>query len=114
MPHTFEWLKAGTPVTKTPFVFTYGLTITELCRAPSLVDRRLLDRVGLPWIVDLDTRLSAPGGPLVLQNCLPRLGINKPGQESAEKWLPSKNVPRVEKKVLVELAGKASQRVDDF
>jgi hypothetical protein len=114
MPHTFEWLKPGTSVTSTPFVFTYGLAITELCRAPSLADQRLLDRVGLPWIVDLDNQLSAPGGSRVLQRCLPRLGISKPGQESAEKWVPSKRVRRLEKKVLVRLAGPASQRVGDF
>jgi hypothetical protein len=114
MPHTFEWLKAGTSVTSTPLVFTYGLTVTELCRAPSLADQRLLDRVGLPWVIDLDNELSAPGGSVVLRECLPGLGISRPGQESTERWLPSKPVPQLEQDVLTELAGKASERVGGF
>jgi hypothetical protein len=114
IPHTFEWLKAGTSVATTPFVFTYGLTITELCRAPSLVDQRLLDRVGLPWIIDLDNALADPGGSPLLRTCLSQLGISKPGQESSERWLPSRTTPKLDPAVLVELEGAAGQRVREF
>jgi hypothetical protein len=101
-------------VTETPFAFTYGLTLTELCRAPSLTEERLLDRVGLPWIINLDTELAFEGGLPPLRDALADLGISRPGQESAERWLPSKPTPALDQAVIDALAGPATQRVREF
>jgi len=114
MPHSFLWLKVGTPVTETPFVFTYGLTVTELCRAPSLTDQRLLDRVGLPWIIELDNELSVRSGLPPRHSALVELGISRPSQESSERWLPSERVPALDHEVESALAGSATTRVREF
>jgi hypothetical protein len=57
-PHSFERLQVGVSVTNTPYVFTFGITLTELARADSLVDARLCDRVGLPWLIDLNHAIA--------------------------------------------------------
>jgi hypothetical protein len=110
LPHAFERLSAGVPITQTPYVMTYGLTITELCRAESLAEPRLLDRVGLPWLVDLDDQISRDGSPL--RQALDTLAIRRPGQmSSARKWqtdeTPDTNLWHA-------LAGTATRRVREF
>jgi hypothetical protein len=113
LPHSFERLSAGVPIAQTPYVMSYGLTITELCRAESLVDARLLDRVGLPWLVDLDDEIAYAGSPLAA--ALRDLGISGPGQISSERVLPSAGatpVPAAE--MWNSLAGATNQRVHEF
>jgi hypothetical protein len=62
MPHAFEQVSVDVPITKTPFVFTYGLMVTEVWRASSLAEQRLRDRVGLPWIIDLHNEITRTAG----------------------------------------------------
>jgi hypothetical protein len=80
MPHAFEQVSVDVPITKTPFVFTYGLTVTEVWRASSLAEQRLRDRVGRPWIIDLHNEITRTAGSMAFRRSMTSLGIGKPGE----------------------------------
>jgi hypothetical protein len=108
----FERLSPGVPIVETTYVMTYGLTVTELCRAESLVEPRLLDRVGLPWLVDLDDQISRCSS---LRGAIADLGITTPEQMSSHRLWQDDELGLVPRQDLWDsLAGAASQRAREF
>jgi len=114
MPHAFERVSVDVPITRTPFVFTYGLTVTELWRASSLAEQRLRDRVGLPWIIDLHNEITRAAGSMAFRRSMTSLGIGKPGEPSSVRTSPPVTERVLDQAVLDELAGDASARVRKF
>jgi hypothetical protein len=113
MPHSFEWVSVRLPSTATPFVFTYGLTVTELWRASSLSEPRLLDRVGLPWVIDLHNEITRAGS-MALRRSMISLGIARPGEPSSVRTSPPLHEPVLDQSVMDELATSATLRVRTF
>jgi len=113
VPHAFQRLTVDTPVAETRYAFTYGLAVAELYRAESLGDARLLDRVGLPWVIDLHNSLSEASP--ALSAALGELGIKKPNQESSHRWFPTDDGNAIlAPSLIAELEGSATKRVREF
>ena len=112
LPHTFERLSRGVPIAGSMYVMTYGITVPELCRAESLVEPRLLDRIGLPWLADLEDQISRKS---TLRPLVAALGITSPDQMSSERlWHVHGASPAPVDSLWTSLGGAASARVLEF